>query len=266
MRLVIKRDYAELSQYVARYVAQSINSFVPTTQKQFVLGLPTGSTPLGAYQHLVLLYKEGKVSFRDVVTFNMDEYCELESSHPQSYHTFMWENFFGHVDIAAHNVHIPDGCAPNIEEQCSEYESLLSSWGGATLFLGGLGVDGHLAFNEPFSSFGSRTREVQLTQETREVNSRFFGGDLHSVPSSAITIGLGTLMDSKEVLILVSGAAKAEALARGVEGPMTHLCPLSVLQMHPSATIVCDRDAASVLSKGTIEHFASSETEHSSTR
>lgn len=185
MRLIIEPTYDAVSRWAANYVVSCINKFKPTEDKPFVLGLPTGSSPLGMYKHLIELNRKGVVSFRNVVTFNMDEYCNLPEDHEQSYHTFMWSNFFSHIDIRPENVNILNGNAADPEEECARYEAKIASYGGIELFLGGVGPDGHIAFNEPGSSLTSRTRVKTLTQDTIIANSRFFGGDTHLVPKSA---------------------------------------------------------------------------------
>jgi glucosamine-6-phosphate deaminase len=255
MRLVIHKDYEEASLWAARYIAERINAFAPKPEKPFVLGLPTGGSPLGIYRELIGLRKDGKVSFAQVVTFNMDEYAGIGADHPQSYHRFMWDNFFNHVDIDRKNVHILDGMALNPEEECRAYEASIAFYGGIELFLGGMGADGHIAFNEPGSSLHSRTRVKTLTRDTRLANARFFGGDPEQVPSTALTVGVGTVMDAREVLILVSGHNKARALQAAVEGGVNHMWTISCLQMHPRAIIVCDEDATDELKVSTVRYF-----------
>ncbi|MDR0376993.1 MAG: glucosamine-6-phosphate deaminase [Spirochaetaceae bacterium] len=255
MRLLIHKSAEEAGGWAAGYIADRINAFGPGADRPFVLGLPTGSSPLAAYQELIRLYQEGLVSFEAVVTFNMDEYVGLPEDHPQSYHRFMWDNFFSHIDIRKENVHIPNGGAPDLAGECEAYEARIRSSGGIELFLGGMGEDGHIAFNEPGSSLCSRTRVKTLTRDTRIANARFFGGNVDLVPSTALTVGVGTVMDAKEVLILVNGHNKARALQAVVEGGVNHLWTLSCLQMHPKAVIVCDEDAAGELKAGTVRYF-----------
>ncbi|MDN0051365.1 glucosamine-6-phosphate deaminase, partial [Bacteroides gallinaceum] len=201
-----------LSEWAANYVAQRINQFQPSSERPFVLGLPTGSSPLGMYKALIELNREGKVSFRNVVTFNMDEYVGLPESHPESYHSFMFNNFFNHIDIPKENIHILNGNASDLEAECGNYEKQIASYGGIDLFVGGIGPDGHIAFNEPGSSLTSRTRVKTLTTDTIVANSRFFDNDVDKVPKTALTVGVGTVMDAKEVLILCNGHNKARAL------------------------------------------------------
>jgi len=244
-----------MSKWAANHVAQRINEFKPTAKRPFVLGLPTGSTPLGTYKELINLNKAGKVSFANVVTFNMDEYIGIPEEHPESYHSFMWNNFFSHIDVKKGNVHILNGNAPDLEAECANYEAQIKSFGGIDLFMGGIGPDGHIAFNEPGSSLTSRTRVKTLTTDTIIANSRFFDNDVNKVPKQALTVGVGTVMDSREVMILANGHNKAVALQHAIEGGISQMWTVSVLQMHPKGIIVCD-DAATVEMKvGTVNYF-----------
>lgn len=258
MKLVIHKSYDELSQWAADHIAERINAFAPTADKPFVLGLPTGSSPLGTYQALIKLNKEGKVSFKNVVTFNMDEYVGIAEDHPESYHSFMFENFFNHIDIQKENIHILDGNAADLNKECEDYEAKIASFGGIELFMGGMGADGHLAFNVPGSSLQSRTRLVDLNYDTIVANSRFFDNDLNQVPKQALTVGVQTVLDSKEVLIVVNGYKKARALQNVVENGMNHMWTLSALQAHPNGVIVCDEDATMELKVGTVKYFKES--------
>ena len=255
MRLIIQPDYAGLSKWTAKYIVSKINAFAPTENNPFVLGLPTGSSPLGVYNELINLFEKGKVSFKNVVTFNMDEYVNLPEDHPESYHSFMRRNFFSHVDIRPENVNILDGNAPNLIKECERYEKKIESCGKINLFMGGVGIDGHIAFNEPGSSLSSRTRVKTLTRDTIIANSRFFDNDLSKVPRMALTVGVGTLMDAEEVLILVNGHNKALALHHAVEGSVSHLWTITVLQTHPKSIIVCDEAATVELKVGTVNYF-----------
>jgi len=255
MRLIIQPDYGHLAKWTASYIARKIELFRPAAGKPFVLGLPTGSSPLGVYSELISLYKLGKVTFKHVITFNMDEYVGLEPEHPQSYHHFMWNNFFSHIDIPEENVNILDGLASDIKAECSRYEDKIKAVGGIHLFLGGIGVDGHIAFNEPGSSLASRTRSKELNYDTRIANSRFFGNDVNKVPRLALTVGVGTIMDAKEVLIIVNGHNKARALHHVVEEGVSHMWTASALQLHPRSMIVCDEAATYELKVGTFKHF-----------
>lgn len=262
MRVIIEPDYLKVSEWAASYIVKRINEAKPTPEHPFVLGLPTGSTPLGTYKELIRLHKEGKVSFANVVTFNMDEYVGIPQDHPQSYYTFMWQNFFSHIDIKRENVNILNGNAPCPEKECADYEARIKSYGGIDLFMGGIGPDGHIAFNEPCSSLSSRTRMKTLTQDTIIANSRFFEGDVNKVPKTALTVGVGTILDSKEVMIIVNGYGKARALQQGIEGAVSHMWTISALQLHPKGIIVCDEDATSDLKVSTYRYFKDIEKEH----
>lgn len=255
MRLIIRPNYDECSKWTANYIAAKINDAAATAQKPFVLGLPTGSTPLGTYRYLIELNKAGKVSFENVVTFNMDEYVGLDENHPQSYHYFMWSNFFDYINIKKENVHILNGMAKDLQAECDSYEKAICSAGGIDLFLGGIGVDGHIAFNEPGSSLVSRTRVKTLTSDTIQVNSRFFEGDISRVPTTALTVGVGTICDAREVLILATGRNKALAVRHGVEEGVSHMWTISALQMHKKGMIICDEDATDELRVGTVKYF-----------
>ena len=262
MRLIIEPDYEKVSAWAAAYVASRINVAKPTAQKPFVLGCPTGSSPLGMYRKLIELNKAGKVSFQNVVTFNMDEYVGLPEDHPESYHSFMWNNFFSHIDIKPENVNILNGNAQDLEQECAQYEQRIKAAGGIDLFMGGVGPDGHIAFNEPGSSLTSLTRMKTLTQDTIIANSRFFDNDINKVPKSALTVGVGTVMAAREVMIIVNGYKKARALQQAVEGGVSHMCTLSALQMHRKAIIVCDEDATMELKVGTYRYFKDIESQH----
>ena len=254
MRLIIQDNAQVASRWIAEYIVNRINE-KEAAGGRFVLGLPTGSTPLATYAHLIELYKAGKVSFKNVVTFNMDEYVGLPQEHPESYHSFMWNNFFNHVDINPANVNILNGNAPDLAKECAEYEAKIVAAGGIDLFLGGIGEDGHLAFNEPFSSLNSRTRVKSLTYDTLVVNSRFFDNDVNKVPKLAMTVGVATVLSAKEVVILAFGHKKAVALHNAVEGPYTHTCTASAIQVHPHGMIVCDEAATVELKVGTYRYF-----------
>jgi len=255
MRLIIEKDYDALSKWAAEYVIKRINEFNPTPEHRFVLGLPTGSSPIGMYKELVKACKEGRVSFKNVVTFNMDEYCGLPESHPESYHSFMANNLFNHIDCPKENIHILNGNAENLDEECARYEELIRQAGGVDLFLGGIGPDGHIAFNEPCSSLSSRTRIKTLTSDTIIANSRFFDNDVNKVPKNALTVGVGTVLNAREVLILVNGHNKARALQAAVEGPVTQMWTISALQLHKHGIIVCDEAATDELKVGTYKYF-----------
>ncbi len=279
MRLIITDRVGEwVAVYVAKRIQDNYNSSKPNmryignmdvlgiqdnynSSKPFVLGLPTGSTPLSMYKKLIELNKLGKVSFKNVVTFNMDEYIGLPREHPASYHTYMFKNFFNHIDIPPQNINILNGMAPDLEEECKRYEQRIEEYGGIDLFVGGVGEDGHIAFNEPGSSLSSRTRIKELTYDTRLANARFFGGDVEKVPKSALTVGVGTILSSKEVLIMASGYRKAVAVYHAVEEGVNHLWTVSALQLHEHATLVCDDEATMELKVKTVMYFKDIEKE-----
>ena len=255
MRILIHKNYEQISNWTANYIASKINAFQPTQEKPFVLGLPTGSSPIGTYTELIRLVKEEKLSFKNVVTFNMDEYVGISKDHPQSYYHFMHENLFDHIDIPKENINILNGSAPNLEKECEAYEEKIKSYGGINLFLGGIGPDGHIAFNEPGSSLKSKTRVKTLTYDTIVANSRFFENDINKVPKTALTVGVDTVMRAHEVIIIVNGYNKARALQKVVEEGVNHMWTVSVLQLHPNGIIVCDEDATMELKVGTVKYF-----------
>ena len=227
MKVIIQKDYETMCQWAANHIIAAINNH--KGDRPFVLGLPTGSSPLGVYRRFIEAYKAGKVSFKNVVTFNMDEYVGLPHEHHESYWYFMHDNLFDHIDIPAENVNILNGMAADLEEECRSYEVKIASYGGIDLFLGGSGVDGHIAFNEPFTSLSSRTGVRDLTEDTKIVNSRFFDNDPDKVPARALSVGVGTVTDSKEVLLLISG--------------------------HNNAYIACDEMACGELRVDTYKYF-----------
>ncbi|MEJ2647197.1 MAG: glucosamine-6-phosphate deaminase [Sedimentisphaerales bacterium] len=256
MRVIIQPSYELVSKWAAFYVAGKIKEFQPTGHNPFVLGLPTGSSPLGMYKELIRLNNEKVISFENVVTFNMDEYVNLPREHPESYYSFMWNNFFGRLsDIKKENVNMLDGNATDLEAECSQYEAKIKEFGGVRLFVGGIGRDGHIAFNEPGSSLSSSTRVKTLTFDTIKANSRFFDGDIDKVPGKALTVGVGTIMDAQEVLIIVNGHGKARALRHAIEGSVNHMWTISALQMHPKGIIVCDELACAELKVGTYKYY-----------
>ncbi|WP_304163927.1 glucosamine-6-phosphate deaminase [Lonsdalea britannica] len=262
MRLIPLNTAEEVGKWAARYIAQRINDFNPTQERPFVLGLPTGSTPLEAYKALIALHQAGEVSFRHVVTFNMDEYVGLPPDHPESYRTFMFQNFFNHIDIPRENINLLNGNAKDITAECQRYEDKIRAYGKIYLFMGGVGSDGHIAFNEPASSLVSRTRIKTLTEETRIANSRFFGGDVSLVPKYALTVGVGTLLDAEEIMILVTGRNKAQALQAAVEGNVNHLWTISCLQLHAKSMMVCDEPSTMELKVKTVKYFRELEAEN----
>jgi glucosamine-6-phosphate deaminase len=239
---VISRDtYEEMSRAAAKVVAQTLN-----TKPNAVLGMATGSTPLGVYKELVRMHKEESLDFLQVTTFNLDEYVGLPVTHPQSYHYFMHENFFKHVNIPRQNVHIPSGTTSNYEAFCQWYEKRIVESGGIDLQILGIGSDGHIAFNEPTSSLQSRTRLKTLAKSTIDDNARFFKKRA-DVPIYAITMGVGTILETRKIILLASGKSKAKAVAAAVEGPVTSMITASALQHHSSVLVFLDEDAASEL-------------------
>ena len=217
---------------------------------------------MGMYKNLIELNKKGLVSFENVVTFNMDEYVGLPREHKQSYYTFMWENFFGHINIKPENTNLLDGNAEDLEAECARYEEKMASYGGVDLFMGGIGPDGHIAFNEPGSSLSSRTRQKTLTRDTVIANSRFFNNDESLVPKTSITVGVGTILAAKEVMIIVNGHNKARALYHAVEGSINQMWTISALQMHEKGLIICDDAATEELKVGTYRYFKDIEAAH----
>ena len=255
MRIIIKQDYDAMCYWTACYIKNIIikhNAEDP--RKQFILGLPTGSTPIGVYNYLIKFYKMNEISFNNVITFNMDEYIGLEPDHPQSYNYFMWDTFFNHIDIKKENVNILQGKHENMNQQCQDYENKIKNLGGIDLMLGGLGEDAHIAFNEPGSSLTSSTRLKTLNNNTINANSRFFKNHT-DVPTMAITMGIDTIMQSKEVLIIVSGEKKAVALEKSIEGSINHNFPASMLQMHKKCCFIVDDDATNELKVKSVKYF-----------
>ena len=255
MRLIIRDDSKAGSLWAAHHIARKINEKAAVSDKPFVLGLCTGSTPIETYAELIRMVKAGEVSFRNVISFNMDEYVGLPESHPESYHSFMHKYLFDHIDEPAENIHILNGNASDLKAECERYEKAIEEAGGFDLFLGGIGEDGHIAFNEPFSSLQSRTRVVTLTYDTRVVNSRFFDNDVNQVPKQALSVGVATVLGAREVVILAFGSKKARAIRDAVEGPYSHYCTVSGLQAHPDGTIVCDELSVGELKVNSYRYF-----------
>jgi glucosamine-6-phosphate deaminase len=239
MEIIIQPTPEVATSVAARVIARQLRD-----KPDSVLGLATGSTPLLLYRALIGL----KLQWDQVTTFNLDEYVGLAPDHPQSYHSFMQENLFRHVKIDPENIHIPDGMAKDVPKCCARYEKEIKKAGGIDLQVLGIGTDGHIGFNEPTSSLTSRTRIKTLTQQTRRDNSRFFGSE-GAVPHHVITMGIGTIMDAKQIVLLAFGEQKAKAVAQAVEGPLTAICPASILQMHTTVKVFLDEAAASQLQR-----------------
>src|SRR6266516_2841836 len=243
MEVIVQRDYAAMSKVAAQIVAELLN-----TKPNAVLGMATGSTPLGLYQELVRLHKKEQLDFSRVTTFNLDEYVGLNVNDPQSYHYFMHEHFFRHVNIPPQNINIPSGTTSNYPAFCAWYEKRITECGGIDLQILGIGTDGHIAFNEPTSSLSSRTRLKTLSKQTIDDNARFFERR-DSVPVYAITMGVGTILDARKLVLVASGRTKAKAIAQAVEGPVTSMVTASALQLHRDAIVIVDQDAASGLTQ-----------------
>ncbi|WP_186576075.1 glucosamine-6-phosphate deaminase [Aquibacillus kalidii] len=237
MRLVSANDYQQLSQLAADFILEKVKQ-----AEKLTLGLATGSTPIGTYQLIIEDYQHNKTSYSHVTTFNLDEYVGIKPTDPNSYHYFMEQKLFKHLPITSEQIHIPNGLAVDLEEECRLYESRIKAHEGIDLQLLGIGSNGHIGFNEPGTTVNSRTHIVNLTEETRRSNARFFEA-LSEVPTQAITMGLGTIMDSKEILLLVSGKSKSKALFDLLEKKPDPSLPASILDSHPNVTIIADQDA-----------------------
>lgn len=245
MRLIVSNISVGL--WTAAYIKNTLQRVAPTVQKPFVLGLPTGGTVLDMYALLRSFVKERLLSFQHVITFNMDEYIGLPQEHPQSYHSYMRRNLFEHIAMPAEQIFIPNGQAPDLKQECERYEHEIAQAGGVQLFIGGVGCNGHIAFNEPGTPFNSRTHVTDLAPSTLEANARFFQNDMTRVPRQAITVGIGTLLDSKELLFIASGVKKAAAVAHCVCQEPSLNWPISALNLHPRATLLADLDACVLL-------------------
>ena len=241
MEIIVQRSYAQMSKVAAEIIAEVLN-----TKPNAVLGMATGSTPLGLYQELVRLHQERQLDFSRVTTFNLDEYVGLSINHPQSYHYFMHEHFFRHVNIQPQNINIPSGTTSNYPAFCAWYEQRIKDCGGIDVQILGIGTDGHIAFNEPGSSLTSRTRLKTLSRQTIDDNARFFE-NRDNVPIYAITMGVGTILDAKKLVLVASGNSKTRAVAQAVEGPVTSMVTASAIQLHPDAKVIVDAEAAAGL-------------------
>jgi len=241
MKVIVVRDKKSMGKKAAALIAADMRK-----KDSYVLGLATGSTPLPLYEELVRMCKAGKLDFSNTITFNLDEYVGLKPTHSQSYRYFMNKHLFNKINIHKVNTHVPDGMTKDVEGHCQEYEAMIQTAGGIDYQVLGIGVNGHIGFNEPGSSLASRTRLVKLTKSTIEANSRFFRR-ISDVPTKAITMGIGTVLETKKVVLLASGENKAEAVARAIEGPVTASLPASALQFHPAVTFILTKDAAKEL-------------------
>ena len=239
MKIIRAKDYADMSRKAANIISAQV-----IMKPNCVLGLATGGTPVGAYQQLVEWYNKGDLDFSGVTTVNLDEYRGLPKEHPESYWSFMHRNLFDHVNINPARINLPDGTNPDADAACAQYNQIIHSVGGIDLQLLGIGHDGHIGFNEPCSEFPKMTHEVQLTEMTREANKRFFDS-IDEVPTAAFTMGIGTVMAAKKIVMVITGADKAEILNKVFFGPVTPEVPGSILQFHPDVTLICDEAAAS---------------------
>lgn len=243
MRVIIEKDYDAMSKRAAEIVADLVR-----TKPDCVLGLATGSTPIGMYKELIRMHKEEGLDFSLVTTFNLDEYYGLPPDHEQSYYYFMQENLFKHINVSPHRVHVPSGLAKDVKAYCESYERMIKEAGGIDLQVLGIGGDGHIAFNEPGSSLASRTRLVALDEQTIRDNARFFERE-EDVPRYAVTMGVGTILEARRLMLLANGKKKAEVVARAIEGPVTSQITASALQLHPDVVIILDEEAASELKR-----------------
>lgn len=241
MNLMIQKDYEAMSLEAARLIGAQVRLY-PTS----VLGLATGSTPIGCYQELIRMHREEGLDFSAITTINLDEYIGLGPDHEQSYRYFMNEHFFSHINIQEEETHVPSGIAEDPDEEAMRYEEMIEMLGGIDLQLLGIGPNGHFGFNEPADFYTAESHRVQLTENTIDANSRFFESR-EEVPKQAITLGVGQIMKAAKIILLVNGKHKAEALKNSLMGPITPRCPASILQIHPDLTVICDEEAASLL-------------------
>ncbi len=240
MEVITKNNYQEISQAAAEFLINQVK-----TKNDSVLGLPTGSTPIGMYQEVIRQYKNN-ISFQNVRTFNLDEYVGLDKTNINSYRYFMDENLFSHIDIKEENIHIPNGVANNMDVESVDYEELLKSTGQMDVMYLGIGTNGHIGFNEPEDFFEPYTHIVKLTKDTIEANKRFFD-NIEDVPKTAITMGIKTILSAKKIILLATGESKAEAILKTIKGKITPLVPASILQLHDDVTVIIDKDAAKYL-------------------
>ena len=253
MRLLVTEH--SLGKLAAFYIYKRIKAAEPNAAKPFVLGLPTGKTPLSMYKELIKLCQQKLLSFKHVVTFNMDEYVGLPEDHPQSFHHYMYHNFFNHVDIKPANIYILNGNATYLDYECTVFEKKISEFGGIDLLIGGIGSDGHIAFNEPGSSLNSVTRVKTLSYNTILANSAAFKHNIENTPKLVLTMGIKTILDAKEIVILAEGLEKSAAVRNAIEGSVSSHCPISALQLHNKVLITCDEFAAYELKLKTVRYF-----------
>lgn len=237
MKIIITKDYAELSKAAARLIASQI-----TLNPRSVLGLATGSTPIGMYKELVAMYTRGEITFKEVISFNLDEYVGLEPTNEQSYRYFMNKNLFDHIDIKEENIHIPSGISDDIEAECKNYDYNIEMYNGISMQILGIGRNGHIGFNEPDVKFEGKTHLVDLDEDTIKANARFFD-DIDSVPRQAISLGMKNIMQSRRIVLMASGIEKAETIKNMIYGNITPMLPASVLQLHPDVTVIVDEEA-----------------------
>ncbi|MED4907920.1 glucosamine-6-phosphate deaminase [Brevibacillus centrosporus] len=242
MKLVIVKDYNDMSKQAAKLIAEEV-----TRNPKTVLGLATGGTPVGMYRELVSLHQQDGVDFSQAQSFNLDEYVGLPSLHPQSYRTYMNENLFAHINLPEEKTHVPQGDAEDLEAECKRYEQAIAQAGGIDIQVLGIGNNGHIGFNEPGSTKDTTTRVVALTQSTMEANARYFDS-IQEVPTQAVSMGIQTILGAKKIILLASGEAKAQAVSQMLEGELTADVPASLLQLHPDVTVIVDEEAASALS------------------
>jgi len=239
MNVVVVKNYYEISIQSAQLIAKQI-----TKKKNSVLGLATGQSPVGMYQELIKMFKRGDIDFSEVRTFNLDEYYGLPSKHPQSYHYYMWDTFFEYINIKKENIHLLNGATENIKEECNQYEILIQKHGGIDLQILGIGDNGHLGFNEPAIGLNSKTHLVNLSEETIQANSQYFD-DIQKIPRQALTMGIGTIMKAKKIVLLANGRKKSQAIERTIHGPVSTEVPATVLQLHNNVLLIIDEEAAS---------------------
>lgn len=243
MQIIVEKNYEHVSKRAAELVTEMV-----TVSTKFVLGLPTGSTPIGLYKELIRKVATQELSFKHVTTFNLDEYIGLPPSHPQSYHSYMLDKFFKHVDLNLGDTNIPSGISDELDKECRAYDKKICDSGGIDLQVLGIGQNGHIGFNEPGVSFNKMTHVVKLSAQTRQANSRFFD-TINEVPSHAITMGLQNILNSRKIVLLASGGSKNKAVYEMIQGPVTENCPASILQLHQDCTLILDKEAANSVIK-----------------